>query len=139
MFERVVIACLTVLSVLVVGSHLLKSSECAADDRLIGRIVLSPAVSSSAWWGITRAGMKSSGVNVDDAEAVLEVVNIWLAAEHKELNAAIDELLENVRLFDANDNGFVCAYEVKGSRRTSGEPFARHYVHGFSDDRDDGR
>ena len=135
MLERVLIACLSVLSVLIVGAHLLKSSECAADDRLIGRIVLSSAASPSAWWGITRAGMKSSGIDVDDASAVLEVVNVWLAAEHRELSSAIDAMLENVRAFDVNDNGFVCAYEVKGSRRTEGEPFLRHYVHGISDDR----
>jgi hypothetical protein len=137
MLERVLVAGLSGVSLFVAWAHLLKPSECPVDDRLIERVALSSPASSSAWWEVTRASLKSSGVDVDDAQAVLEVVNIWLAADHKNLNIAIDALLDNARAFDVNGTGFVCVYDVKGSRRTAGEPFSRHYVHGISDDRAD--
>jgi hypothetical protein len=135
MLERMIMVGLCALAFVIMGAQMLKVSDCAGDDKLIGRVALSSEPSSSTLWTLTRAELKQRGIDVDDPEAVLEVVNAWLGTEFTRLQPAIDALVESTRAFDLNGNGFVCAYDVRSARRNSGDPFTRHYALGVSDDK----
>jgi hypothetical protein len=126
---------LCALAFVIMGAQMLKVSDCAGDDKLIGRIELSSKPSSSTLWTLTRAELKQRGIDVEDPEAVLEIVNVWLGTEYRTLSLAVDALVESTRVFDVNGNGFVCAYDVRGARRNSGDPFTRHYAFGVNDDK----
>jgi hypothetical protein len=92
-------------------------AECVPNARLIGRIALSTADVPGTWWHLTREGLDALGVT--DYVAQMEV---WFGREFSSEAEAISFLVAQVEAVDTNRNGYVCAYTLRGTRTSLGEP-----------------
>lgn len=106
---------------------------CRPDDKLIGRIQLSTADSAGTWWHLTRSGMEAAGIVGDAAQ--LATMQVWFGVGFNTLSEAVAHLVDQVRPVDVNGNGFVCAYSLRGTRTSLGDPNFAHYLFGVQDDR----
>jgi hypothetical protein len=102
---------------------------CHPDSKLIGRIELSTADAPGTWWYITRRGFDAAGIT--DYQAFIESI---FGQTFATLDDAIAFLVELVRPFDENGNGYVCAYETRGTRANYGLPNVSEYLFGTTDD-----
>jgi hypothetical protein len=111
-----------------------KSSKgsCRPDSKLIGRIALTDSEDADAWWGLTRNGLIASGV-VSEADQ-LATMEGWFGEDFGSLDEAIDFLVAAVKPVDANDNGFVCAYNIRGTRTSLGDPLYQYTLFKTLDD-----
>lgn len=91
-------------------AHAAAAPACRPDAKLIGRIALSTRDEAGTWWYLTRSGLDASGVT-DYRAAISEEFGMAFAT----LDDAVAHLVEAVRSLDANQNGFVCAYEGRGT------------------------
>jgi len=98
-------------------AHAAAAPTCRPDAKLIGRIALSTRDEPGTWWYLTRSGLDASGV-VDYRAAISEEFGVAFAT----LDDAVAHLVAAVRSLDANQNGFVCAYEGRGTLGRSTDP-----------------
>lgn len=101
---------------------------CAPDTKLIGRVAASTADQPGTWWRLTKDRFDALGVT--DYRAAL---SSFYGQDFPSLQAAIQFLIDGVVAWDANGNGYVCAYEVRGTRAFLGENAL--YLFGISDDK----
>lgn len=101
---------------------------CAPDDKLIGRIAVSTDNVEGTWWRLTKDRFDELGVT--DYRAALAG---FYGQDFATLDDAIQYLIDGVASYDANDNGYVCAYEVRGKRAYLGVNSL--YLLGISDDK----
>jgi hypothetical protein len=101
---------------------------CMPDDKLIGRVAASTADTPGTWWRLTKDRFDALGVT--DYKGVLEG---FYGQSFPTLDAAIQYLIDLVATWDANGNGYVCAFEVRGTRAYLGENAA--YLFGIADDK----
>src|SRR5690349_2581322 len=101
---------------------------CTPDTKLIGRIAVSTADQPGTWWRLTKDRFDSLGVS--DYRAALSG---FYGQEFPTLDAAIQFLIDGVASWDANGNGYVCAFEVRGTRKFLGENAL--YLLGIADDK----
>jgi hypothetical protein len=88
------------------GAH-----TCTPDAKLIGRFAASTEYRTDTWWGLTRDRFDAAGVS--DYKAALES---FYGQTFNTLDDAIQFLIDGVASYDANGNGYVCAFEVRGTR-----------------------
>jgi hypothetical protein len=93
------------------GAH-----DCTPDSKLIGRVAASAADEPGTWWRLSRERFDAAGVT--DYKAALES---FYGQSFASLDAAIQFLIDGVKSYDANGNGYVCAFEVRGTRAYLGE------------------
>lgn len=93
------------------GAH-----DCTPDSKLIGRFAASTADRPDTWWGLSKARFDAAGVR--DYKAALES---FYGRSFPSLDAAIQFLIDGVRSWDANGNGYVCAFEIRGTRAYFGD------------------
>jgi len=105
------------------GAH-----ACTPDSKLIGRFRVSTADASDTWWGLSKARFDDAGVT--DYKAALESFYGQTFASEA---AAIQFLIDGVRSYDANGNGYVCAFEIRGTRAYFGDNAA--FLLGIEDDK----
>ena len=89
---------------------------------------------SGTWWGLIIDGLNAAGFETDeekigylnqvfatdfDSLAQLKIYNLNLVAEN----------------WDRNQNGWVCAYELRGTRAYLDDPFINLTFFGISDDK----
>jgi len=108
---------------------------CPPDDKLIGRIELSTADLPDTLWGVFRAGLAGAGIDVEDDAAVLAVLNGWLGTDFTLLDDAIQAQVDSAQPWDANGNGFVCLFSLRGKRSNLRDPLYQFYTFGISDDK----
>ena len=113
----------------------LRTPDCPPDDKLIGRIELSTDDRPDTVWGIFRAGLAASGVDVDIDADVLEILNGWLGTDFSNLDDAIAAQVESARPWDVNGNNFVCLFSLRGTRANLRDPLYQFYTFGISDDK----
>jgi hypothetical protein len=102
---------------------------CHPDSKLVGRIELSTADVPGTWWYITRQGFDAAGIT--DYQGFIEMV---FSQPFATLGDAIAHLVNAVRPFDENGNGYVCAYETRGTRANYGLLHVSEYLFGTTDD-----
>ena len=105
------------------GAH-----DCTPDSKLIGRFRASTAVASDTWWGLSKARFDAAGVT--NYKAALESFYGQTFASEA---AAIQFLIDGVKSWDANNNGYVCAFEIRGTRAYFGDNAA--FLLGIDDDK----
>ena len=101
---------------------------CLPDSKLIGRIAASTADAPGTWWRLTKDRFDALGVT--DYKAALEG---FYGQTFATLDDAIQFLIAGVASWDANGNGYVCAYEVRGTRAGLGDLAA--FLLGIADDK----
>lgn len=84
---------------------------CTPDTKLIGRFAASTADVPGTWWRLTKDRFDALGVT--DYKAALEG---FYGQSFSTLNDAIGFLIAGVASYDANGNGYVCAFEERGTR-----------------------
>jgi hypothetical protein len=102
---------------------------CHPDSKLIGRILLSTADTPGTWWYITRQGFDAAGIT--DYHAFIESA---FGLSFATLDEAIAHLVNAVTPLDENGNGYVCAYETRGTRTNYGLPNVSLYIFSTTDD-----
>ena len=101
---------------------------CLPDSKLIGRFAASTADVPGTWWRLTKDRFDDAGVT--DYKAALES---FYGQNFVTLADAIDFLIDGVASWDANGNGYVCAFEVRGTHAKLGENAA--FLIGIADDK----
>jgi hypothetical protein len=109
-------------------------AACVSDPKLIGRIALSTADAPGTWWYLTREGMDAAGLT--NYEATMEG---WFGREFSSTAEAISYLVAQVLPADANGNGYVCAYALRGTRAHFGDPNFALTLFGVRDDKHAGK
>jgi len=84
---------------------------CTPDTKLIGRFAASTADVPGTWWRLSRERFDALGVT--DYKAALEG---FYGQSFASLDDAIQYLIAGVASWDTNGNGYVCAFEVNGTR-----------------------
>lgn len=102
---------------------------CHPDSKLIGRIELSTADVPGTWWYITRQGFDAAGIT--DYKGLIESA---FGQTFATLDEAIAHLVGAVMPLDENGNGYVCAYETRGTRANYGLIGVSHYIFATTDD-----
>ena len=86
------------------------------------------------WWGLITGGLNDAGLT-DDEQKVAYLSQIF-GIEFEDLDAAkqfnLDLLSQG---FDSNQNGYVCAYSLRGTRGQADDPFFNLTHFGVGDDR----
>lgn len=112
-----------------------QTPACPPDDKLIGRIQLSAVDAPDTLWGIFRAGLAGAGVDVNDDAAVLAILNGWLGTDFTDVDDAIQAQVDSALPWDANQNGYVCLFSLRGTRANLRDPTYQFYTFGISDDK----
>jgi hypothetical protein len=102
--------------------------DCLPDSKLIGRTAVSTADAPGTWWRLTKDRFDS--LEMTDYKANLES---FYGQSFATLDDAIQFLIDGVASWDANNNGYVCAYDVRGTRAWLGDN--RVFLFGISDDK----
>jgi hypothetical protein len=105
------------------GAH-----TCTPDSKLIGLFRASTDDASDTWWGLSKKRFHDAGIT--DYKAALESFYGQTFASEA---AAIQFLIDGVKSFDANGNGYVCAFEIRGTRAYFGDNAA--FLLGIEDDK----
>jgi hypothetical protein len=85
--------------------------DCTPDAKLLGRFAASTADVPGTWWRLTKDRFDALGVT--DYKAALEG---FYGQTFATLGDAIDFLIDGVASYDSNGNGYVCAFEERGTR-----------------------
>ena len=101
---------------------------CMPDTKLIGRFAASTADVPGTWWRLTKDRFDAQGVT--DYRAALEG---FYGQSFPTLADAIQFLIDGVVSYDTNGNGYVCAFEVRGTRAYLG--VNSRYLIGIADDK----
>ena len=95
------------------------TQACAPDTKLLGRIAVSTADAPGTWWRLTKDRFNSLGLTTDaQYKAALEG---FYGQSFTTLDAAVEYLIDGVATFDTNGNGYVCGYDVRGTRAWLGD------------------
>jgi hypothetical protein len=105
---------------------------CKPDDKFIGRIEISTADREGTWWHLTRTGMEAAGISGDANQ--LATMQVWFGIGFNTLAEAVKHLVAQVVPADANQNGFVCAYSIRGTRTSWKDPAYAYYTFRVWDD-----
>jgi hypothetical protein len=108
-----------------------RDPACVQSSRLIGRISLTTGEGPLEWWGITRRGFIAAGLDPSEFQAKIEGE---LNREFATLDEAIAALVAQVVPLDGNTNGFVCAYQLRGTKTGFGDPNYTDYFFRVLDD-----
>jgi hypothetical protein len=121
------------------GSGALKTNAnpgaCPSDSKLLnGGPTLVYGEGSGTWWGLIIGGLNDAGLT-DEEDQVAYLSDIF-GVEFANLDDArqfnLDLLSQG---FDNNQNGYVCAYSLRGTRGQADDPFFNLTHFGVSDDR----
>jgi hypothetical protein len=109
--------------------------RCSNDSKLLnGGPTMIYGEGPGTWWGLVINGLDAAGFAADeekiaylnhifgtsfDSLALLKIYNQTLVADN----------------WDQNQNGYVCAYELRGTRAYLGDPFINLTYFGISDDK----
>jgi hypothetical protein len=110
-------------------------SPCPNDSKLLnGGPTAVYGEGSGTFWNLVINGLNAAGF-VTDEQKVAYLSQVF-GVEFTTLAEARDYNLDALSAaFDTNQNGYVCAYELRGTRRYAGDPYLNLTTFGVSDDR----
>ena len=109
--------------------------RCPNDSKLLnGGPTLVEGDGPGTWWGLVIDGLNAAGFETDNEK--IEYLNLLFGTTF----TSLDELKTyNLGLvtsgWDLNQNGYVCAFELRGTRAYSGDPLIDITSFGISDDK----
>ena len=124
-----------VLAGVAVRVDALGPGKCPNDSKLLnGGPTLVEGDGPGTWWGLVIDGLEAAGFDTDNEK--IDYLNLLFGTTFTNLN---DLKTYNLGLvtsgWDLNQNGYVCAFELRGTRAYSGDPLIDITSFGISDDR----
>lgn len=109
--------------------------RCPNDSKLLnGGPTLVYGEGPGTWWGLVINGLNVAGFETDKEK--IDYLNQVFGTEYESLAQLKDYNLDLTALFwDLNQNGYVCAYELRGTRAYLDDPFINLTFFGISDDK----
>jgi hypothetical protein len=108
--------------------------DCSNDSKLLnGGPTAVFGDGPNTWWGLVTDGLNQTGL---DEQGQIDYLNHIFGTNFDNLNALKTynlDLLEDA--WDKNHNGFICAYELRGTRAYLDDPFDNLTFFGVSDDK----
>ena len=107
--------------------------DCPNDSKLLGLFEVSTDYRPGTWWFLSKNSLVQAGFTTDAAQELkLEQIS---GTQYAGLAAAVEALVEGARSWDKNGNGWVCAFELRGTHAYLNEPLVNDIFFGISDDR----
>jgi hypothetical protein len=108
---------------------------CPQDSKLIGQVSVFGDANEASWWSLIYNGMIAGGLTTPQQQR--DYLNSVFGTSF----ATLDEVrLFNLQAvsdaYDKNQNGFVCAFELRGTRAYNNDPLFDYTWFGVSDDKD---
>jgi hypothetical protein len=108
--------------------------DCPRDAKLIGQVSVWGDEFEDSWWNLIFNGMISGGLITDTAQR--DYLNGVYGTSFATLAEVRDFNLQDVGdAFDKNGNGYVCAYNLRGTRAYNSDPYFNFTWFGVSDDK----
>ena len=113
----------------------LSPGSCPSDSKLLnGGPTLVAGQGPGTWWGLVINGVIAAGF--DEEQEQVAYLNSIFGTSFADLASLQAFNIQEVSDFwDKNQNGFVCAFELRGTRAYIGDPFVNLTYFGISDDR----
>ena len=110
-------------------------SACPRDSKLLnGGPTAVFGEGDGTWWELIIGGLNDAGLT-DEVDQVAYLSGVF-GIEFEDLDAAKEYNLDLLSQgFDTNQNGYVCAYSLRGTRGQEADPFFNLTHFGISDDR----
>ena len=110
---------------------------CPSDSKLLndGPTALS-GDGPGTWWGLVLDGFAAAGPALDEEKEQIAYLNGLFGTNFSDLNSLKEYNLQQVRsAWDQNGNGYVCAFELRGTRAFLRDPLSQFTFFGITDDR----
>jgi len=106
---------------------------CPRSSHLIGQVSVSPNLSGPSWWDLILGGMIRAGLSEQEQIDYLSGVFNQHFTTLEE--ARLFNLQDVADAFDKNHNGYVCAYDLQGTRAYNTDPLFNYTWFAVSDDK----
>jgi hypothetical protein len=107
---------------------------CQRDSKLIGLVSVFGDEFEASWWRLILNGMIAGGLTTEDAQR--DYLNGVFGTTYATLAEVRLHNLEGLSAaFDKNGNGFVCAFDLRGTRAYNQDPLFEFTWFGVSDDK----
>ena len=107
---------------------------CPNDSKLIGQVSVFGDEHQASWWRLIYNGMIAAGLTTEDEQR--DYLNGVYGTSFDTLDEVRLFNLQDVSdFFDKNHNGFVCAYDLRGTRAFNDDPYFEFTWFGVSDDK----
>jgi len=108
---------------------------CPQDSKLIGRVSVFGDENEASWWSLIFNGMIAGGLTTPEQQR--DYLNSVFGTNFATLaEVRLFNLQAVSDAYDKNQNGFVCAYELRGTRAYNNDPLFDYTWFGISDDKD---
>jgi len=108
--------------------------DCPRDSKLIGRVSVFGNEFEASWWRLIYNGMIAYGLTTDSEQR--DYLNGVYGTSFATLAEVRQFNLQDVSdSFDKNGNGYVCAYDLRGTRAYNDDPLFDYTWFGVSDDK----
>jgi len=107
---------------------------CPRDSKLIGQVKVFGTEFEDSWWSLIYNGMVEYGFTTPTQQR--DYLNGLFGTSFSTLEEVRDFNLQDVSdSFDKNQNGYVCAYDLRGTRAYNDDPLFGFTWFGVSDDK----
>jgi hypothetical protein len=108
--------------------------SCSRDSKLIGQVSVWGDQHEASWWRLIYYGMIDGGLTKPEQQR--DYLNGVFGTTFGTLDEVRAFNLQGVSdAFDKNGNGFVCAYDLRGTRAYNDDPYFNYTWFGASDDK----
>jgi len=109
--------------------------RCPNDSKLLnGGPTLVYGEGPGTWWGLVINGLNAAGFETDEEKIAYLNQVFGTSFDSLALLEIYNQNLVEVS-WDHNENGYICAYELRGTRAYLGDPFINLTFFGISDDK----
>jgi hypothetical protein len=109
--------------------------RCPNDSKLLnGGPTLVYGEGPGTWWGLVINGLNAAGFETDE-EKIAYLNQVFGTSFDSLADLEIYNQILVEENWDLNKNGYVCAYELRGTRAYLDDPFINLTFFGISDDR----
>jgi len=132
--EITLIAGVVFASVAVRATPVPDPGSCSRDSKLIGLVKVFGDENEASWWRLIFNGMIEGGLTTSAQQR--DYLNGVFGTTFATLDEVMLFNLQGVAdAYDKNGNGFVCAYDLRGTRAYNDDPFFNFTWFGVSDDK----
>jgi hypothetical protein len=88
------------------------------------------------WWGLIQGGFAAAGAALDTEQEQIDYLNGLFGTNYSDLKSLKDFNLQQVSaVWDQNGNGYVCAFDLRGTRAFLHDPLSQFTFFGVTDDK----
>ena len=110
--------------------------DCPNDSKLLnGGPTLVFGEGPGTWWGLIQKGFTAAGAPLDTEQERIDYLNGIFGINYNDLNSLKNFNLQQVAMWDKNGNGYVCAFDLRGTRAYLRDPLSQFTFLGIGDDK----